>query len=155
PRALIATAVCSSVLFAYWGLFTWIPTFLATPVAKGGAGLDIVRSSAWVVPMQIGAFFGYTTFGFGADRFGRRPLFIGFLLAAAAIVPVYSLFGRNEIFLLCIGPLVGFFGHGYFSVFGAMLSELFPTAVRATAQGLAYNGGRAVSALAPYCIGAL
>lgn len=159
PRVLgtlvIATLVASSVLFAYWGLFTWIPTFLSTPVEKGGAGLGIVRSSAWVIPMQIGAFFGYTAFGFGADRFGRRPMFIGFLLAAAVIVPVYSLLGRNPTVLLLVGPLVGFFGHGYFSVFGSMLSELFPTSIRATAQGFAYNGGRAVSAIAPYSIGVL
>jgi predicted MFS family arabinose efflux permease len=94
--------VASSVLFAYWGLFTWIPTFLSTPIEKGGAGLGIVRSSAWVIPMQIGAFFGYTTFGFGADRFGRRPMFIGFLLAAAVIVPVYSMLGRNELALLLV-----------------------------------------------------
>lgn len=151
----VATLVASSVLFAYWGLFTWIPTFLSTPVDKGGAGLGIVRTSAWVIPMQIGAFFGYTTFGFGADRFGRRPMFIGFLLAAAAIVPVYALLGRNATVLLLVGPLVGFFGHGYFSVFGSMLAELFPTPIRATAQGFAYNAGRAVSALAPYSIGML
>jgi MFS family permease len=56
---------------------------------------------------------------------------------------------------MLLGPLVGFFGHGYFSVFGSMLAELFPTRIRATAQGLAYNSGRAVSALAPYTIGAL
>ena len=152
---VIATLVTSSVLFAYWGLFTWIPTFLSTPVEKGGAGLGIVRSSAWVIPMQVGAFFGYTTFGFGADRFGRRPMFIVFLLGAAAIVPVYSLLGRNPTMLLLVGPLVGFFGHGYFSVFGSMLAELFPTSIRATAQGFSYNAGRAVSALAPYSIGAM
>ena len=56
---------------------------------------------------------------------------------------------------MAIGPLVGFFGHGYFSVFGAMLAELFPSGVRATAQGLCYNFGRGVSALAPAVIGAL
>ena len=154
-RTLIATLTTSCVLFAYWGLFTWIPSFLASPVEQGGAGLGLVRSTAWIVPMQIGAFFGYTTFGFGADRFGRRPMFIGFLLCAAAIVPTYCLLGRSSVMLMLLGPLVGFFGHGYFSVFGSMLAELFPTRIRATAQGLAYNSGRAVSALAPFTIGAL
>ena len=154
-RTLVATLIGSSVLFAYWGLFTWIPTFLAAPVERGGAGLGLVRSTGWIVPMQIGAFCGYTLFGFGADRFGRRPMFIGFLVGAAVLVPVYCLFGRSETTLLLLGPLVGFFGHGYFSVFGSMLAELFPTRIRATAQGLAYNSGRAVSALAPYSIGAL
>jgi hypothetical protein len=56
------------------------------------------------------------------------------------------------------GPLLalagGFFGHGYFSLFGAQLAELFPTAVRGTAQGLCYNAGRALSAAAPATIGA-
>ncbi len=54
-----------------------------------------------------------------------------------------------------IWPLVGYFGHGYFSLFGAMLAELFPTRIRATAQGFCYNAGRIVSAAAPFTIGAL
>jgi nitrate/nitrite transporter NarK len=57
--------------------------------------------------------------------------------------------------LLLSGPLIGFFGHGYFSVFGAMLAELFPAEVRGVAQGLCYNSGRAVSAFAPLAIGAM
>ncbi|MEW6366587.1 MAG: MFS transporter [Acidobacteriota bacterium] len=154
-RLLSATALTTSVLFAYWGLFTWIPAFLSSPVEAGGAGMSIVKSSAWVVPMQIGAFFGYILFGFLADRLGRRPVFIAFLLVAAALVPLYGSLSGHETVLLCLGPLVGFFGHGYFSVFGAMLAELFPTRIRATAQGFAYNMGRAVSALAPYTIGAV
>ena len=88
-----------------------------------------------------------------ADRFGRRPVFIGFVLAAAVLVPVYGLAGRWPGLLLALGPFVGFFGHGYFSVFGALLAELFPTRIRATAQGLCYNAGRALSALAPFSLG--
>jgi MFS family permease len=52
-----------------------------------------------------------------------------------------------------IGPLVGYFAHGYFSVFGAMLAELFPTNIRASAQGFCYNAGRLASAAAPVIIG--
>jgi MFS family permease len=154
-RTVLASVLSGTVLFAYWGLFTWIPTYLASPVERGGAGMSLARSSAWIVPMQIGAFFGYTSFGFLADRFGRRPVFIVFVLAAAALAPVYGHWGRHEMVLLALGPLVGYFGHGYFSVFGAMLAELFPAAIRGTAQGLCYNIGRAASALAPYAIGAL
>jgi len=154
-KTLTASLLTTCVLFAYWGLFTWMPTFLSRPVADGGAGLGIVKSSAWIVPMQIGAFFGYLLFGFLADRFGRRPVFITFLVAAALLVPAYGQLARHELWLFILGPLIGFFGHGYFSVFGAMLAELFPTHVRATAQGLTYNVGRAFSALAPFLIGAL
>jgi MFS family permease len=153
--AAIASSVTSCVLFAYWGLFTWIPSYLSSPVSRGGAGMRVVQSTVWIVPMQIGAFFGYTLFGFLADRFGRRPVFLTFVLCAAILAPVYGQWGRHQTALMLLGPLIGFFGHGYFSVFGAMLAELFPTAIRATAQGLCYNVGRAASALAPFTIGAL
>ncbi len=154
-RIFIASTMCACLLFAYWGLFTWVPTYLASPVARGGAGLGVVKSLGWIAPMQLGAFVGYVSFGFLADRFGRRPVFVGFVLAAAVLVPVYGLVGRHPGLLLALGPFIGFFGHGYFSVFGALLAELFPTAVRATAQGLCYNAGRALSALAPMSLGVL
>lgn len=154
-RTLLATMLTSAVMFAYWGLFTWLPAFLATPVEKGGAGMDIVQSAGWIIPMQIGAFFGYLSFGFLADRLGRRPAFILFLVAAALLVPIYGQLGRSPWLLMVLGPLLGFFGHGYFSLFGVLLAELFPTRARATGQGFTYNTGRALSAFAPFTIGAL
>jgi MFS family permease len=154
-RLAILTALCCCLLFGYWGLFTWLPAYLSSPVASGGAGLSIVRSSAWIVPMQAGAFCGYVLFGFLADRYGRRRVFLTFVLATAALVPVYALGGRSAVLLLALGPLLGFFGHGYFSSLGVIAAELFPPAARATAQGLSYNAGRALSALAPATVGAL
>jgi MFS family permease len=154
-RTLTATLTATLLLFAYWGLFTWVPTFLAAPADQGGAGMGLVRSAGWIVPMQLGALAGYLSFGFLADRFGRRPVFLVFVLASALIVPLYGGAARDATLLMLLGPLVGFFGHGYFSVFGAMLAELFPTRLRATAQGFCYNAGRAVSALAPAVIGAI
>jgi MFS family permease len=154
-RFALATALCASMQFAYWGLFTWIPAYLSSPVERGGAGLSVLRSTAWIVPLQIGAFAGYTLFGVLADRFGRRPVFQTFVIAAAVLAPVYGIAARNRFALLLLGPLLGFFGHGFFSVFGALLAELFPSGVRATAQGFAYNFGRATGAAAPAMIGAL
>jgi hypothetical protein len=62
---------------------------------------------------------------------------------------------RNTLALLALSPLLGYFGHGYFSMFGAFIAELFPTAVRATGQGTSYNAGRMAGAAAPYVIGRL
>jgi MFS family permease len=154
-RTFLATLLATALLFAYWGLFTWVPTFLSSPVAQGGAGLSLVKSAAWIIPVQIGAFLGYNLFGVLADRFGRRPILLVFVLGAAASVPLYGLAGRHAAVLLALGPLIGFFGHGYFSVFGSMLAELFPSVIRATAQGICYNTGRGMSALAPSLIGAI
>ncbi|HLX11190.1 MAG TPA: MFS transporter [Bacteroidota bacterium] len=152
---ILASSISTCVLFGYWGLFTWVPTFLASPTARGGAGLSMVQSSTWIVPMQVGAFFGYLSFGFLADRFGRKPIFAAFLIGAAALVPFYGQMGSSPILLMILGPFIGFFGHGYFSAFGAMLTELFPTRFRGIAQGFTYNIGRASSALAPFIIGAV
>ena len=153
-RTIIATLLASSVLVGYWGVMTWLPAFLATPIEKGGAGLTITKSAAWLILLQVGAFFGYISFGWFADRFGRRLAFTGFMIAATIVVPLFAFEARSPLTLLIIGPLVGYFAHGYFSVFGAMLAELFPTRFRASAQGFCYNAGRLASAAAPLAIGA-
>jgi MFS family permease len=145
----------SCVQFAYWGIFFWLPGFLARPIAQGGAGMGIVRSLGWIIPVQIGAYFGYLTFGFIADRLGRRRTFVLFMLAAALLVPIYGQLARSPLLLLVLSPVLGYVGHGYFSIFGGFIAELFPTAVRATGQGLAYNAGRLAGAFAPYVIGVL
>ena len=117
--------------------------------------MSIVQTSGWIFPVQIGALLGYVSFGFISDRIGRKPTFIAYLICAAVVVPIYGQLARSETRLLILGPLVGFFGSGYFSLLRAMLGELFPTRLRATGQGTTYNLGRAFSALAPYVIGRL
>jgi MFS family permease len=149
-------AICASMnaatLFAWWGLFTWVPHFLSLSTSEGGRGLSIVDTSVWTIVMQAGTFLGYVIFGYLADRFSRKLTYIGYLLAAAAVVPLF-VFVRNADALLLLGPLVGFFGTGYFSGFSVIASELFPTHLRGSAMGFAYNIGRVASAVAPYAVG--
>jgi MFS family permease len=157
---LVATALATSVLFAYWGVFTWLPGFLAAPVAAGGAGFSIVKSSGWIIAMQAGAFAGYNCFGLLADRIGRRKAFAIYVTAAAAMTLMYGSAPRwagesTATVLLVAGPPLGFFGTGFFSLFGTMLAELYPTAVRGAGQGFVYNFGRGLSALAPLTVGAV
>jgi MFS family permease len=149
---LICATMNAATLFAWWGLFTWLPRYLSMPLAQGGRGMSIVQTSMWTIVMQGGTFLGYITFGFLADRFSRKYTYIGFLLVAAALVPIFASV-RNPVALLLIGPLVGFFGTGYFSGFSVIASELFPTSLRGTAMGFVYNIGRIASAAAPYVIG--
>jgi MFS family permease len=147
-------AMNAATMFAWWGLFSWIPSFLSRPADRGGAGLTLLQSSTWIVLMQTGMWCGYVSFGFISDRFGRRRTYVTYLLVAAVLVPVYAT-TRNPAALLVLGPFVAFFGTGYFSGFGAVSAELFPTSVRATAQGLTYNLGRGLSAAAPFTVGVL
>jgi MFS family permease len=151
-KGLLATAMNAFGMFGYWGLFTWIPGYLALPEEQGGRGLGLVASLGWVLFMGPGKWLGYTLFGFAADTFGRRKSYVVYLLIAAALVPVFGSV-KGMFWLLMLGPLVGFFGTGFFSGFSAIASEMFPTEIRATAMGLSYNIGRGFSALAPFAVG--
>jgi MFS family permease len=151
-KGLLATVMNACAMFGYWGLFTWIPGYLALPEEQGGRGLGIMVSLGWVLFMGPGKWLGYTLFGFAADKYGRRASYATYLIVAAALVPV---FGRTEslVWLMILGPFVGFFGTGFFSGFSAIASELFPTEIRGTAMGLTYNIGRGFSAVAPFVVG--
>ena len=150
----VTTLANAGTMFAWWGLFTWIPAYLSLPASRGGAGLSIVNTSTWIIVMQVGMWLGYVSFGFISDWIGRKKTYVGYIFTAAAIVPVYGS-TRDPTCLLLIGPLIGFFGTGYFSGFGAITAEIFPTAIRASAQGITYNLGRGVSAAAPFAVGRL
>ena len=104
--------------------------------------------------MQVGMWFGYVSFGFIADAIGRKHTYVIFVLVAAILLPLYGIL-RQPVVLLALGPFVAFFGTGYFSGLGAMVAELYPTTVRATAAGFCYNTGRIASAAAPYIVGSV
>jgi MFS family permease len=151
-NGLLATAMNALGMFGYWGLFTWIPAYLALPVEQGGRGLDLFKTTTWLIVMGVGKWLGYVLFGFAADAFGRRRSYVVYLMVAAALVPLYGL-ATQPAALLLLGPFVAFFGTGFFSGFSALAAELFPTEVRATAMGLSYNIGRGLSAAAPFVVG--
>lgn len=148
------TLMNGATMFAWWGWNFWIPTYLSLPIEQGGVGLATVTMSGFVVAMQVGMWFGYVTFGFVSDSLGRRPTYVVYLLAAAALVFAYGV-TRQPTALLLLGPFVAFFGTGYFSGFGAITAEIYPTDIRATAQGFTYNIGRLASAVAPFAVGSL
>jgi MFS family permease len=150
---LVTLLMNSAALFGWWGLFTWIPSYLALPIARGGRGLSLAASSTWIIAMQVGMWLGYVTFGFISDAVGRKRTYIFYLFVAALLVPLYA--RAHPLALLVVGPLLAFFGTGHFTGFGVITAELFPTSFRASAMGLTYNFGRALSAAAPWAIGVI
>ncbi len=140
-------------LFAWWGLFTWIPPYLSLSVEQGGRGFGIMGTAALLIVLNLfGMFPGYISFGWVADHLGRRKAFMLYLFAAALLVPVYAT-ARSQAMLLVVGAIVAFFGTGFFSGSGIIGSEIFPTSLRARALGFTYNGARTMSSIAPYVIG--
>jgi MFS family permease len=140
-------------MFGWWGLFTWIPPYLSLPLEQGGRGFGLLGTTALLVFLNVaGMFPGYASFGWVADRFGRKRSFLLYSTTAAFIIPVYAQ-TRNPVALLLLGPVLAFFATGFFSGSGIIGSEIFPTALRARALGFTYNGARTMSSLAPFVIG--
>src|SRR6266481_6167170 len=151
-NSLLATAMNACGMFGYWGLFTWIPSYLSLPVSRGGRGLSIVLGTTFYLVLSPGKWLGYASFGFLADAFGRRKPYFAYLLVAAILVPLYGII-RSPLWLMLLGPFVAFFGTGFFSGYAAIASEIFPGEIRAAAMGLSYNLGRGLSAVAPFAVG--
>jgi MFS family permease len=154
PLTVALTMMNACTLFGWWSFNLWLPSYLQEPVARGGLGLQMLSSSTMILVMQLGMWLGYITFGFVSDRIGRKRTYIAYLLLAAVFLFVYVSV-RAPLVLLALGPLVAFFATGYFSGFGAVTAEIFPTTIRGTAQGFTYNIGRIVSAAAPFTVGTL
>jgi MFS family permease len=140
-------------MFAWWGLFTWIPPYLSLPVEQGGRGFGIMGTTTLLVVLNlVGMFPGYASFGWVADWLGRRKSFLLYTFMAALIVPIYAM-ARAPWAVMVLGTLLAFFGTGFFSGSGIIGSEIFPTEVRARGLGFTYNGARTMSSIAPFVIG--
>ncbi len=140
-------------MFAWWGLFTWIPSYLQLPVSKGGRGFDVSLMTIMLVALNLtGMFPGYGTFGWVADKLGRKKSCVLYTLLASLLVLLYAR-ATDPRMLLLLGTPVAFFATGFFSGSGIIGSEVFPTRVRARALGFTYNGARTISSIAPTVIG--
>jgi MFS family permease len=140
-------------MFAWWGLFTWMPPYLSLPVEQGGRGFGIMGTTTLLVVLNLaGMFPGYASFGWVADYMGRRKSFLLYTFLAALLVPIYAM-ARAPWAIMILGTVLAFFGTGFFSGSGIIGSEIFPTEVRARALGLTYNGARTMSSIAPFVIG--
>lgn len=141
--------LCSVQNFGYYGVMIWLPNYLATRF-----GFALTQSALWTAVTIGGMALGIFAFGHIADRIGRRPAFFGYMLGAAAMVVLYSRL-TDPMQLLVAGAVMGFFVNGMLGGYGALISELFPTAARATAQNVLFNIGRGVGGFGPVVVGAI
>ncbi len=151
---LAIIAMNAATLFGWWGLNAWVPAYLNLGTAQGGIGLSSSTMSLFVIAMQAGMWLGYVSFGYIADAAGRKRTYVTFLIVASGLLSLYGNL-RTPGMLLLLGPLVAFFGTGYYSGFGAVIADLYPPEIRATAAGVCYNVGRLASAAAPFIVGSL
>ena len=149
PLMLLALVLATFKLGTYWTCYTWLPRFI-----QQSFGLAMVKSTMWILLGQVGQFIGMYLFGLMADQLGRRWAFTVFsMVTAAALIPLAV--GWNQLFqfqqnLFWILIFILGVGSGCTAGFGALLSEIFPTAQRSFAMGTVYNTARGIQILAPF-----
>ena len=143
-------------MFAWWGFNQWIPAYLSLPPADGGIGLS-TRTMSGLHHRDAGR----DVVRLRDVRLHQRRAsaasgpYVTYLLTAAVLMLAYAVTHAAGRCCSLLGPLVAFFATGYFTGFGAVTAEIYPTEIRATAQGFTYNIGRIGSAVAPWAVGRL
>lgn len=149
-RASLGVVIlCSVQNFGYYGLMIWLPSYLSKTF-----GYSLTKSGVWTAATVLGMALGIWLFGIAADRFGRKPAFLAYQIGAVVMVFVYSHL-TTPFALLIGGAVMGIFVNGMIGGYGALISELYPTEARATAQNVLFNIGRAVGGFGPVAVGAL
>ncbi|WP_440897636.1 MFS transporter [Amphibacillus sp. Q70] len=143
------TAMAIIQVAGYFGLMNWLPSIL-----QQQAGISVSGSSMWMVVTIIGMSLGMYVFGFVMDKFGAKVAYALYLLASAIAVFAYS-FASGDITILLGGAVVGFFCNGMNAGYGAIVGNLYPTSIRATANNIIFNIGRAVGGFSAVVIGFL
>ncbi|MBR0874561.1 MFS transporter [Bradyrhizobium tropiciagri] len=134
----------------YYAITTWVPLYL-----KSERHLSIIGSSGYLAVLIAGSFCGYLAGAWLSDRIGRRNLFLLFSILSPLLVVAYLILPISDNLMLVLGFPLGFCASAYYSGLGPFFTEMFPTRLRGSGQGFAYNFGRGFGALFPTLVGIL
>ena len=149
-KASVGVMVLTSVQnFGYYGLMIWMPSYLSKKF-----GFSLMASGTWTAVTVLGMAFGIWLFGQLADRFGRKKMFLLYQAGAAIMVIAYANLD-NPTVMLFAGAIMGIFVNGMIGGYGALISDLYPAQIRATAQNVLFNIGRAAGGFGPLVVGAV
>jgi MFS family permease len=147
---ILSCLLSTGALGGYYAITVWIPDFL-----RNERHLTVLGTGGYLAVIIAGSLIGCLLSAWMNDRFGRRPTFILFAVCSLVTVVGYTLISLDDAVMLFLGFPLGFFSQGLFAGMGPFLTELFPTRMRGSGQGFAYNFGRGIAALNPYLVGVL
>ncbi|MGD0442823.1 MAG: MFS transporter [Edaphobacter sp.] len=144
---LLAAFLALGAQGGYYAITTWLPLYM------NARGLSVTHTGGYLLVVIAGSFAGYLTAAYLADKIGRKGTLTLFAVLSFTTVLLYMVLPISGHVMLFLGFPLGFFPSGAFSPMGAFFSELFPTSLRGSGQGFAYNLGRGVGALFPSLVG--
>lgn len=143
------TAMVTVQIAGYFGLMNWLPSIMQERL-----GLSVAGSSLWMVSTILGMSLGMLSFGMIMDKLGPRYSFAIFLIGSSLVVYLLVL-ATNQLTLILAAIIVGFFINGMYGGYGAVISSLYPTYIKATANNFIMNTGKAVGGFSAIFIGFL
>ena len=152
---LVGTGLAVIATFGYQGAIQWVPSWISAMLHAQGTKSVIPQVSLITTVLNFGGMIGCLIFPFVAERLGRKRALLSYFLGALIFVPTTFFLAETFFQALVVSPLMGFFAAGVFAGFAIYFPELFPTAIRATAQGFCYNFARIISAVAPIAVGSI
>jgi MFS family permease len=131
-----------------YALGLWMPTYLRTV-----RGLSATTTGGFLLVQILGALLGFLLGSYLSDAIGRKWTFMWSAVGSFIMILIYMFVPMDNTALLFVGvPLFTIFLMK-FPPMGPFMTELYPTAVRGTAQGFCYNGGRALGSFLPALVG--
>ena len=152
---LVGTGLAVVATFGYQGAIQWVPSWISAMLHAQGAKSAIPQVSLITAVLNFGGMIGCVIFPWVAESWGRKRALLTYFIGALVFVPTTFFLAETFFHALVVSPLMGFFAAGVFAGFAIYFPELFPTALRATAQGFCYNFARIISAVAPLAVGAI
>ena len=146
---LFAACLAGIPLLGTWGSLQWAPKWaiaLAADLPQEGGPYhakewaQIASASGAVIGTMIAALMG----GWLGRRITYAILCIGSCISLVYMYQANDIFGTKLLFSVFMAGGITAAFYGWFPLY---LPELFPTKIRATSQGFAYNFGRILSAL--------
>jgi MFS family permease len=147
---LVAGLLAVGAHGGYYGLFTWLPTYLKTE-----RGLSVIATSSYLAVIIVAYWIGCIAAGTLSDRFGRKVTIASYAMCCIVITLLYILAPLSNHAMLLLGFPLGFCAAGIPASMGALFSELYPPETRGAGVGFCYNAGRIVSASFPFLIGVM
>jgi MFS family permease len=147
---VLTSLMVTGMMAGYFATFFWLPTFLKTE-----RGLSVLNTGWFTFVVIFGSFAGYLAAAYASDHLGRKKTFILFAIGSGIVAVSYTMLPISNTLMLFLGFPLGFFVSGNFSGCGPFLTELYPSRVRGSGQGFAYNFGRGMSAFSTPLVGYL
>jgi MFS family permease len=153
-QTIIIFLMSLTTTVGFWGISTWVPQFIASIAGAEGKIAPQWASYAGMA-YTAGSVTGYITFGFLADKFGRKPVTITFFVFSLIMTPIFFFLTKDLTWLLALAFITAAFANGQYTWMPVWIPELYPTRIRATALAFAFNAPRFIAFLGPLLAGTM